>query len=345
MSTYKKAGGRHNLRHVLRKTRRGQALLEFAILIPIIIILLGATISFGLFFFQANALQQAVDVAAQEIARIPFEPEQELGLNDFSGDASTLLWDPANTSAGMDSDGELLRKQIYHPKFLVIRLSDYATRNPDPVTALQMYVADMPLLNRLLYPMMVQDPSYDPEDTGRGVIRYPGAVVNFIDPDKPDDSNEQRTEETVLIPIIGYGNDGDNDSVEMLLQWVPPVEEIEAGDGARPFSLSATSSSDSFVPGMAALRLNYPAQSTTLVNRVGDEGEVIVIADDQGISDVATGSAYTLAVLDEVGVANTQIHSGRYGLGRQAALLRSVGVRPYRKVLSVQAIYRREVFK
>ena len=55
-------------------SRRGQALLEFAILIPIIIILIGATISFGLFFFQANVLQQAVDVTAQEIARMPFEP-------------------------------------------------------------------------------------------------------------------------------------------------------------------------------------------------------------------------------------------------------------------------------
>ena len=41
-------------------------MVEFAFLIPIILVLVGATISFGLFFFQANVLQQAVDVAAQE---------------------------------------------------------------------------------------------------------------------------------------------------------------------------------------------------------------------------------------------------------------------------------------
>ena len=34
--------------------RRGSAMLEFALLIPLIIFVLGATVSFGLFFFQSN---------------------------------------------------------------------------------------------------------------------------------------------------------------------------------------------------------------------------------------------------------------------------------------------------
>ncbi|MDC0279156.1 pilus assembly protein, partial [bacterium] len=67
----------------LETPRPGQALLEFAILIPVIILLIGATLSLGLFFFQANVLQQAVDVAAQEISRMPFEPNQELGLGQL----------------------------------------------------------------------------------------------------------------------------------------------------------------------------------------------------------------------------------------------------------------------
>ena len=60
--------------------RDGQALLEFAIMIPLFLVLIGATISFGLFFYQGNVLQQAVDVAAQEISRMPFAPGQQLGL-------------------------------------------------------------------------------------------------------------------------------------------------------------------------------------------------------------------------------------------------------------------------
>jgi hypothetical protein len=50
-------------------------------------------------------------------------------------------------------------------------------------------------------------------------------------------------------------------------------------------------------------------------------------------------------VAAESGAADTTIHSGRYGLGRQAALFVASGIRPYRTVMSVQAIYRREVFQ
>ena len=96
---------------------------------------------------------------------------------------------------------------------------------------------------------------------------------------------------------------------------------------------------------MVALRINYPAQSTTLVNRTGSRGQEIIEADDSSLSDGDTGSNYSLAVSAESGAADTTIHSGRYGLGRQAALLIGTGVRPYRKVMSVQAIYRREVFQ
>lgn len=283
--------------------RRGQALIEMAFLIPMLVVIIGATISFGLFFFQANVLQQAVDVGAQEISRFPFTATGELGLGN-------LDVDPSDTRVLMNDD--VFKQQIYNEELLVL--------DPDED------VSDLPLINRLLVPLMILD-----SINGEDVRRYPGAIVT--------NTNGNRT---VLIPIVGYDP---VTGAESLLQWVAPVEEISNERGNRPFSLEATDPSQSFVPGMVALRINYPAQSTTLINRTGDEGQVIIDADDASLSDGDTGSNYALVVPAESGVANTTIYSGRFGLGRQAALLRTAGVRPYRKVLSAQAIYRREVFE
>jgi hypothetical protein len=284
-----------------------------AFLIPLLVIIIGATITFGLFFYQANTLQQAVDVAAMEISRFPFSATGKMGLGDLSADHSeTLLMDePA------------FKQQIYDETQLIISKANWNAT----------YIDALPLLNRLLTQVMVQDDSGD-----EVVYRYPGAIV----------TNHEGIR-TVLIPIIEYSSDGS----ESIFEWVAPVEEIRPGNGEGPYGLTAINPAASFVPGMVALRINYPAQSTTLINRVGEEGQVIVNARDNDIDDGDTGSNYSLVVPAESGIANTTIHSGRFGLGRQAAgvfnrqtyLLRSAGVRPYRKVISVQAIYRREVFQ
>ena len=90
--------------------RSGQALLEFAVLIPLFLILIGVTISFGLFFYQGNVLQQAVDVAAQEISRMPFAPTMELGLGRL---------DKCNLS-DLACQTDEFKNQIYDEKHLVI---------------------------------------------------------------------------------------------------------------------------------------------------------------------------------------------------------------------------------
>ena len=287
--------------------RCGQALLEMAFLIPMLVLIIGATISFGLFFFQANVLQQAVDVGAQEISRFPFKPNGVLGLGD-------LDVDPNDPDVLMNFGS--FQSQIFNEKYLVIHDSEWLS-----FPSFTAFADQLPLLNRLLVPVMIRDLSYS-----GGVTRFPGAVVR-----------NAAGEETVLIPIINY------DTVtgkESLIQWVAPVEEIRSSSGVGPYNLNASTP----FPGMVALRINFPAQSTTLVNRTGDKGQIIIDADDASISNGNTGSKYSLVVSAESGPADTSIYSGRFGLGRQAALLRSAGVRPYRKVLSVQAIYRREVF-
>jgi len=336
------AGERAGLRRNVNP-RRGQALLEMAFLIPLLVVIIGATISFGLFFFQAKVLQQAVDVGAQEISRFPFAATGELGLGNLKMKLS-------GTNVLMnDAD---FKRQIYDKKHLVIHDCEWAI-NMRFQGVFRDVAEQLPLLNRLLVQVMVRDDSYANTATPfppvtpcpnlimhRGVTRFPGAIVR----------NNDTNEETFLIPIIKY-NPFTVTGTESLIQWVAPVEEIRVDHDNNlntliegPFSLNFDPLliRPSFVRSMVALRINYPAQSTTLVNRTGDEGDVIE-ADDASIDYVVTGSNYSLVVRDESGDADTTIHSGRFGLGRQAALLRTDGVRPYRKVLSVQAIYRREV--
>jgi hypothetical protein len=326
-----------------RCSRRGQALLEFAILIPLIIILIGATISFGLFFYQGNVLQQAVDVAAQEISRMPFSPTHELGLGQLN---------KCNLPGPFVCDRDDFTDQIYDESLLVIPDSAWdetSAFNDD----FQAYVATLPLLNRLLVPVMIREPTLER-------TRYPGALVT-------NDAGDL----TVLIPLVAYNYNGVVDgyqcSGETIVEWVAPVEEIRvdhdmdltnADEG--PFRLLEGQEfvdeqmnpdiRPSFVRGMVALRINYPAQSTTLINRTNlpgnpDDkvGQVIVVADDQNLNDGDTG-CYTLVVNDPP-VANgpADPFGGRYGLGNLAVL--KGNVRPYRHVMTFQAIYRREVFE
>ena len=146
-----------DLRRSPRTIRRGQALLEFALVVPVIIILIGATISFGLFFFQANVLQQAVDVAAQEISRMPYRPNQELGLGQ--------LVDCDNQDFVCNE--EEFKQRIYDEQFLVIHDSEWDSSTPCNGD-FQAFVDELPLLNRLLVPAMIRD---------NNMTRYPGTIV------------------------------------------------------------------------------------------------------------------------------------------------------------------------
>ena len=314
-------------------SRRGQALLEFAFLIPVLIILIGGTLSLGLFFFQGNSLQQAVDIAAQEIARMPLDPEQELGLGDFE----------RCTQSGLAANETDFKEQIYDEQFLVIRDSEWAGR------PFQEFVDELPLLNRLLVPVMVRD---------NDMTRYPGTLVTNAD-----------GEETVLIPLVEYSQAGNSTSVGgvpetiragavTIVQWVAPVEEIQVDHDTDsttlrrgPFALQRDGEPDatltSFTFGMVALRINYPAQSATLLNRTS-EGTVVLAGNttvnaNNSFTDCYTIAAPTARISQASGEPGSNAHAGEFGLGELEALTRIV--RPFRRVMSFQAIYRREVFR
>ena len=282
------------------RRRKGSAVAEFAVVLLPLYLLVAGILTFGQLLWVGQNLQQVVDVGAQEIARMPFRPTVDFGTVRQS---------------------DVFKQQIYDEQFLVIQpaavgnlsLSQYADSN-------------LPLINRLLVPMMIYD-------TDQNVYRYPGALVK----------NNATGNETVLVPLVNYQTNPPT------ISWLFPVDEI-LSNGISAFPVSAADPSNpSFVPGIVALRINYPYQSASLSgfrsNPAGPfeaNGNNVIEADDSTVNEGAIPTNYSLVVAANSG--NPDPSSGKYGLGKQIAFVKANGVRPFRKVISVQAVYRREVF-
>ena len=89
------------------------------------------------------------------------------------------------------------------------------------------------------------------------------------------------------------------------------------------------------------MRMHYPFQAATLsaYDPADDGTNDVFAADDSGVAvSVAAES-------DPLNFTSTTIgtYSGPYGLGSQEALTEQV--RPFRRLLSAQSIFRREVFQ
>ncbi|MCA9073101.1 MAG: hypothetical protein KDA84_29465, partial [Planctomycetaceae bacterium] len=197
--------------------------------------------------------------------------------------------------------------------------------------------------NRLLFPLYIYDVDIDQ-------VRYPGTLVT-------NNNNEM----TVLIPIIGFGNRDPSTGVETISEWRKVVEEITpVPNQPGPFALDSENTGN-LDAGMVALRINYPHQSGAMVAYIQTDQDgnpvppsetlgrddlinVPVQADDSQVTVQASlPDGYSLVNPATNPVTNGGAHRGQYGLGEMQAF--AVTVRPYRKVLSAQAIYRREVFE
>lgn len=293
------------LLHVARRThRRGQALVEFAIVAFVLTFLVGAMLAVGLLLFGANVVQQAADVGAQELARLP--------LPDTVTSFDAALADPQVSS------------QIYDERYLVVDLE----RDLAPGQTVDDFFASKPLVNRLLRPAMV----VDIVDLGNGptrALRYPGALAR-----------NASGQTTVVVPVVTGRN---ADGVETLA-WRKVLEEV-----VDPKDLTGTPFSQDII----SLRINYPYQSAALVAvRYEDAGGTpvdpvsalsqdvfnrpVVAADDQ-VSVGALPGGYTL--ITNASVSGT--YAGAYGLGVAHAF--TTQVRPYRKLVSMQGVYPRQI--
>lgn len=307
-----------------RGRRPGQALVELAVVALAVYLLLAAILTFGFMMYAGQGLQTAVDLAAREISRLP------LPADDYS------LEQVLRGNAQADPQLAAVRQQVYDEHYLVLNLDTLHGR-----ASLAELVADLPLVNQQLVPLMLVD-----QIEGVRVLRYPGAV--WQDTDASDDPLDPPPSGwRVSIPLVVAR---DAQGVESI-RWVAPLEPIVRGTESRidPFRISSPER------GVVGLRLNYPVQSPVMSSfRPSPAGPFeptigrVHVADDSAVGTVGgseLGPAGPLVSPDSVYGPT----AGRYGLGRQAALgsqtlTGGLPVRPYRRVLTAQALYRRELF-
>jgi hypothetical protein len=236
----------------------------------------------------------------------------------------------SRTPLPADSDFETLLDDgefdgIYSKNFLVYDLDNLGSQN-----FFVDVVPTWPLLNQRLAPMMIVD---------SGFIRYPGALLT--DPATP-------TGYTVGIPLLTtQAVAGGGASI----RWVSVVEEIDTEDepdddsGVNPDPFRVTAPSG----GIVAIRINYPFQSASMSSfqpnaegpfepTIGQPNPAVTIANEL---NTAPGGLIESPLINGEIYAGT--YGGKYGLGAQGA--HGQIVRPYRRVISAQAIYRREIFR
>jgi hypothetical protein len=288
-------------------SNRGAVLVEFALVALTLSLLLAATIEFGRLLFYAQALQDVARVAARELSVTPLPAAMP-----FDGDTGAL------------ADTNVLAR-IYDQSRLVVDVTDWTDADFDTY----IHSPGLPLVNRALLPLMIVEQF----DGGLTLWRYPGALLN---------DTASPTGLTVGIPRVARDPGGAE-----TITWVPVIEEL-APDHFRAACAGPPC-------GIVALRINYPYQAGAITAHVpnpegpaeptlGNPIEVNEALDSTNEPEDVYGPTVSLmpAEAEDAPFPRYPIYSGRYGLGRQLAYGGRT-VRPYRKLLSAQAIYRREV--
>jgi hypothetical protein len=200
-----------------------------------------------------------------------------------------------------------VRVSLYDPSLLVIPVTDDA--------AFQATLAALPTINKALVPLMIHETI-----EGVNYFRYPGALLN-------DGAGGL----TVGIPRVVSR---DADGVETI-EWVAPIEEITPNPAdplTGPFSIASTGPQQ----GLVAIRVNYPFQAAMLVGF--QPGNAPIVADDAAVGQQNALPPGQSPAAPEGGVG---VYAGTYGLGGH--LNWGETRRPFRKLLTAQAIFRREV--
>lgn len=322
-----------------RPHERGAALIEFALVSLVFYLMVAGAVEFGRLMYDANALQDVARIAARELALAPVRADATFdeALSCNPDDDATCLVN--------------LRARIFDPACLVVDLTD-----PAVSADLDGYFASMPIVNRALRPLMIGEPARP------GLLRYPGALLSDATGEACSaigpNGQAGATYLTVGIPLVENRGPSGSETIT----WVPVLQEIRAATDAEcpargPFSLLYLAADDACGPlaadplpdrGLAAVRINYPYQAaalsgfrspgSTAFDPLPPNIGLPIDADDSAVSETNLPPG---AVFDDGDIGP---YAGPYGLGRQLALAGRV-VRPFRKLISVQAIYRREVLE
>jgi hypothetical protein len=290
------------------RARRGSVLVEFSLVAFALYLLMVVLLDLSRGSLATQTLQGTADLMAQELARAPIDGQ--------------LTFEEA-------LDEEYVKTRVFDAAHLVIELQE-GLQTPQELEA---HFATLPIVNQMLRPLMFRDRV----QSGSGelsVLRYPGAIVK-------DDQGSL----TVLIPyILGRDYFADMSDAETIA-WVPVVQEVK--ESAEAESHFAIDSSSDF-RGIVNLRFNYPYQAAAMtaynsaVAPTGP-GSIALASDASVVEDGPLPDGYSeLAVEADSGVGP---YSGKYGLGRHYTFVAPgvTSARPFRKLISVQAVARREV--
>lgn len=227
---------------------------------------------------------------------------------------------PASMTLEQALNDDRVRQRVFQREHVVVDLD-----NIPGGLGLQDFLDSLPVLNQMIRPLMIFD-----RVGGRRLLRFPGALLT--DPTTPSGF-------TVGIPYVqGRGADGTE-----TITWVPIIEEIRNPNfpGESPFSLDTPAGMPE--RGRVAIRINYPFQASMLSGFMqSSQGPLApnvnnrIQANDGGVSqtNAAPGGL--------VGGTEAGPYAGAYGLGKMYS--HAEEVRPFRRLLSAQAIFRREVF-
>lgn len=296
-------------------------LVEFALVALIGLVLAGAVFDYGRAFYAAQQLERAGRVASREVALLPLPPTG-LTLETALACRRVEALSGVGPCAALASAPALPRETVFDPDFLAIPCSVIAAAgfSCESDASLDDFFSRLPVVNQLLRPLMIFDRTAEcaSPDVRPCIIRYPGALVANGDPNSA-------TGFSVVIPVVSPGGG---------FTCVDVVEAI-GGD----FAPNAG--------GLVTLRFNYPFQAVALLAwQTANDGSLPVDATspggcgglDPGLSP--TGTLGALPVIDAT--PNVGPYAGELGLGRQLAFGRVV--RPFRRVLSSEASFRREVY-
>ncbi|MDX2175873.1 MAG: TadE family protein [Candidatus Sumerlaeia bacterium] len=291
---------------------RGGILFEFCVVSLILYMIIASMMTFGRTMYSAQAAQSAIDLAARELSRTALP--------------ATWTFEQARDDASSE-----FKLRVYSDEYLAIDVTSWYTA-PPPQGSLYDYLDSLtppvPPVNRALYPVMFLQ-----EVGGQVLFRYPGALI----------------ERQALDPVVAY-NSGYKVEIPTVVardpstgietvEWVQVIEEI----GTDPFPVNSPEG------GLVALRLHLPIQAPEMGGFRDTPGGTLKgtygypnIADDASVT--ALNSPATGTPVDPVSPGLPGPYAGVYGLGRQHNPLAGT-VRPYRKLITSQAIYRREVFQ
>jgi len=311
--------------------RRGSILVEFALIALVMYLLIAGVVELGRLLHGAQTLQSAADLAAREISRIPMSPS--LGTLDaaLTEGGSSMTYGELSTNS---------ISAVYSEDYLAIAIPSG--------TAIYAYLASLnppvPPVNVALLPLMFADTV-----GGQSLLRFPGALVT---------STTAPSGYTVMVPVVTSTPGIAPETIEWHRVLEPVYSQDGSGSTSGPFSIAYAPSSSGVtsttLSGIVALRLNYPFQAATMSGfqppQVDGNGETlpnlgtIMAADDGGVTTANSVPNGGTPVAPDPPSSDEYSgpYGGEYGLGQQGSML-SV-VRPFRKVISAQAIYRREVF-